>query len=95
VGELDHRNGNRADNRIENLREATMIEQRHNIKPRTTHGVGRGVSLPPRHKRFQAAITANYQRYYLGSFPTAEEARAAYLEAKSRLHTFQPVPRDE
>jgi hypothetical protein len=31
--------------------------------------------------------------YFLGLFPTPEEAHTAYLEAKARLHPFQPVPR--
>jgi hypothetical protein len=36
--------------------------------------------------RFAAAISVNYKNVYLGSFGSPEEAHAAYIKAKRKLH---------
>lgn len=80
-GWLDHRNGDRADNRIENLREASASQNTANSKllPHSTSGF-KGVSLRP-NGRWQARITLNRQTIQLGMFDSAEEAHAAYAAA--------------
>ncbi len=40
-----------------------------------------------------AQITVGGKNYYLGLHDTKEQAFAAYVDAKARLHTFQPSPR--
>jgi hypothetical protein len=94
--QLDHINGIRSDNRIENLREATAGENRQNMKDRANNTGLRGVyfnSRPGRVKRYSASIAVNGKSRCLGYFLTKDEAHVAYLKAKSELHKFQPIPR--
>jgi hypothetical protein len=82
---VDHINGNSLDNRIENLRAATASENQGNTAVRKDNTSGyKGVS---RHRdgKFQAAITKNKKRYYLGLYNTPEEAYEAYCEAALEL----------
>lgn len=72
---IDHINGDPADNRISNLREATQSQNIANSKSKRLKGVcyTRG--------RYQAQIMVNYKYKFLGSFNTALEAKAAYDKA--------------
>lgn len=91
AAELDHIDGDHANNRLANLREAIRVEQMQNMVARPLMGVSadaRGSII-----RYYAVIRARGERVHLGSFDTPEAAHAAYLEAKARLHSFQPVPR--
>lgn len=94
--EIDHINGNRSDNRLCNLREATKSENRQNISADgyKTNSCGfLGVFLDKSCNRWRAKIEVNKCLESLGSYSTAEEASIAYAQAKARLHTFNPVPR--
>lgn len=86
--DIDHINGDKADNRISNLRQCTRRQNKYNSKVRADSGVGlKGVTRRRRkHLPYSAQIVAQGVRYYLGSFATAEEAHAAYGEAAKRLH---------
>ena len=87
---VDHINGDRLDNRIENLRLATYSQNSANAKrhSRNTSGLKGASRVFKRGKwtgRWQATITYRREQMYLGSFDTKEEAHAAYLEAARRL----------
>lgn len=86
--EIDHINGNRADNWITNLRDVSPSTNLQNqAKPHKGNTSGfLGVSWSKSKKRWRAQIFANGRNEYLGSFDTAEAAHAAYLAAKLRLH---------
>lgn len=74
---IDHINRDSLDNRISNLRVATMAEQVLNRKCVIN---AKGYSL---HKgKWQATIRINGKQIYLGLFKTEEEASLAYLNAK-------------
>ena len=45
-----------------------------------------GVTWNKQHQRWQSKIMANKMRHHVGYFDTPEEAHAAYMAAKSRLH---------
>lgn len=91
--QIDHVNGIRDDNRLCNLREATNAENLQNLTARSNSRSGLlGVSWHARAGKWMGQITHNRKLHYLGLFATAEEAHVAYLEAKAKLHTFQPVP---
>lgn len=75
--ELDHVNGDKADNRIVNLREATRSQNMANLE-------APGLGTWRRGNRYRAQITVNGSKIYLGWFSTEEEANQAYLEAKDR-----------
>jgi hypothetical protein len=85
--QIDHINGVRADNRIANLRLATVVENKRNSKCRADNTTGfKGVTPPSgRSKQYQASISIGGKRRYLGRFPTAEEAHAAYVKAADHL----------
>ena len=93
--ELDHRNGVRTDNRIENLREATRSENCQNIgrSPRSATG-HKGVYCRPDKKKWWARIQLSGKKHYLGSFDSLDAAVEARSRAKAELHTFQPVGRE-
>ena len=88
LNQIDHCNGDRSDNRIMNLREATSAENHQNRRLRT-----QGASFDARKGRFCAQIFVNGKRTWLGYFASREGAQFAYLAGKARLHPFQPVPR--
>jgi len=79
TNQLDHINGERADNRPSNLREATPSQNTANRR-----GV-KGVTLH-RSGKYQAQIKWRGRSHYLGLYATEAEARAAYLSASRRLH---------
>lgn len=86
--ELDHLNGIRDDNRIENLRECVEGKNQQNIrKPNITNKNG-FLGVYPSSKRWMARITSNGKSIYLGSFDTKEEAHLAYIQAKRQYHPF-------
>jgi hypothetical protein len=87
-GVIDHINGDRTDNRISNLREVHQrvnVENRRAVRKDSATGL-MGVYRDKGTTKLQARITARKVRYDLGWFDTAEEAHAAYLKAKRKLH---------
>jgi hypothetical protein len=83
--EIDHIDGNRLNNRLENLRDVSAAYNHHNVRAERPNKSGvRGVYL--RRHRFQAMIRVDGRAVCLGSYATVEEASAAYWTAKRRLH---------
>ena len=91
--QIDHINGERADNMIANLREASRSENLQNQRrPRSDNKTGYlGVNWQTSDKRWRAQIKAAGRVIYLGQFTTPEAARDAYLAAKKQLHPFQTI----
>ena len=80
---IDHINGIRDDNRIENLREATHAENQRNAKKRAnTRCTLKGVYND--NGRFNARIWVGGKNMYLGVYNTEEEAHAAYVAAAKK-----------
>jgi hypothetical protein len=80
---IDHKNGNVADNRIENLRDVSFSENQRAFR-KNTHGassVFRGVYWYRRDNKFYAQISLNGVNTYLGSFDCEIEAAKAYDRA--------------
>lgn len=76
---LDHINGDKADNRIQNLREATPAQNAANHKMLTTNTSGfRGVTWNATDRKWMATAQHMRKRYRLGRFRTLEEAVQAY-----------------
>jgi hypothetical protein len=83
---VDHRFGNKLDNRRENLRICTRSENNRNMKPTPGRALPKGVYWHARDRRFQAQIVVNNRNVHLGYFPTASEAEAVRLEASKKYH---------
>lgn len=85
--QIDHIDGNRANNRFANLRKATNAQNQCNRKPRTEGLSGyKGVTWKKDRGRWQARITVDSKVYYLGYFDTPELAHMAYAKAAAELH---------
>lgn len=85
---IDHINGDRADNRIANLRDVSNSVNRQNAKTANADsktGV-LGVTYRPSKAKYQAQIAVNGKNRYLGMFDTEQEAHQAYLTAKREVH---------
>lgn len=77
--EVDHRNNNGLDNRRENLRIATIAENRCNKQTYRNNKSGfKGVFKEPECNRWRATIGIHGEIRYLGLFPTAIEAAIRY-----------------
>lgn len=90
--QIDHINRNRSDNRLENLRLATSVEQGQNtgIPKNNTSGY-KGVWFHKPTERYVAEIKHRRKKHHLGYFNTVEEAATAYQKAKAKIHTFHPT----
>lgn len=89
---IDHRNRNRADNRIDNLRPADKSENAQNrieANPATSSRL-LGVTYCRQTGKWKAQIMVQGTNKSLGRFPDANAAHAAYLSAKDRMHPFAP-----
>jgi hypothetical protein len=83
---VDHINGDTTDNRICNLRD---VPSKTNSRNRLTAHKQNSLGILGVHvngSSFCAAICVDGQQIHLGSFKTAEQASAAYRQAKRELH---------
>ena len=84
--EIDHTNGNRLDNKIENLRCVSSTENSRNkaIHKNNTSGVC-GVYFCKRDKKWAAVIyLSNNQKKFLGRFQSIQDAHAARKDAEKK-----------
>ena len=93
TGQIDHINGNRADNRFTNLREVTNQQNSHNrLANKNSTTKVKGVSLS-RTGRFEAQIRNNGTKIHLGTYGTVADAARAYLAAAQQHHDPVAVER--
>ena len=78
--QVDHIDGNRLNNKLENLR---MVTNQKNHFNRTK---AKGYTWNKNAEKWQAQICINYKKKCLGYFDTEAEAREAYLSAKKIYH---------
>lgn len=82
---VDHEDLNGLNNSWDNLRLGNKSQNAANTARKSTNKSGfKGVTRSG--QKWAATITKNYRATYIGSFPTAEEAAAAYDDAALRLH---------
>ena len=83
VDEIDHINGNKLDNRIDNLRAATRQKNAKNQKLRSDNKSGvPGVFFNKQRQKWHAYIKADGKRKHLGYFDKFEDAVAARKAAE-------------
>ena|ERR1035437_9353743 len=88
--EVDHKDGDPSNNRWENLRLATGVQNAANSRYRRTNKTGfRGVSvfeLRSGEKRYSTDIFYKRKYIFLGTFSTPQQAHNCYKEAAQKLH---------
>lgn len=84
--DIDHINGDKSDNRIENLRDVSHSVNLQNQRRAAITSKTGLLGVHPHQGRFLAQIQINKKIIYLGLFGTAIEGHNAYLDAKRALH---------
>jgi len=83
--QIDHINGIKTDNRIENLRLVTAQQNCFNRSKLTAKGYCWNKAA----QKWQATITVGKKNKHLGLFTNEEDARKAYLDNAQNLHLMQ------
>jgi len=83
--QIDHINGVKDDNRIENLRPCTASENKCNLPGRSATGV-KGVYFDKRRARYYAELTLRRRRVRVGGFGSLEEATAVIQSVRAGYH---------
>lgn len=91
--QIDHVNGDKHDNRLSNLREATAGENHQNKRAaqRNSRSGLLGVQWYGPTRRWRSMIRVDGKRISLGYYSTPEEAHQKYLEAKRQHHPFNMI----
>ncbi|KAF1011073.1 MAG: hypothetical protein E5299_01494 [Burkholderia gladioli] len=84
--QIDHINGNKSDNRIENLREINSSQNQINTSPRKSESGNRGVRRNPRNGKWISRIYRNGKEIRIGTFLTKKEATEAYQAKAAELY---------
>jgi hypothetical protein len=83
--QIDHINGIRTDNRLQNLREVSVSENRKNQRRRSNNTSGvTGVSWARTKQKWLADIRVNGKQIYIGRFDDFEDAVAARKAAEAK-----------
>lgn len=83
--QIDHINGNRLDDRIQNLRKATAQQNAFNRKNQSNNPTGvKGVTF--KKGLFQASVVIGRKPRVAGVFQTIEEAESAAKKLREQLH---------
>jgi HNH endonuclease/AP2 domain len=90
---IDHINGNTSDNRVGNLRLADQSENNQNRRAASSRSKTGllGASFDKARGKYIAFIRSAGKGYNLGRFDTAEQAHAAYVTAKRKLHSHSTL----
>lgn len=84
---IDHIDGNKANNRLSNLRLCTHNQNQHNQGLRKTNKSGfKGVSWMTSAQKWHAQICSNSKVTHLGFYSSPEEAAKAYDKAAMEIH---------
>jgi hypothetical protein len=83
-GQIDHINGNRCDNRISNLREASNQQNQANARRRKDNTSGfKGVRPAKIKGKWWAYVYVNGKATYIGTYDSPELAHQGYVKAAS------------
>ena len=83
---IDHINGDKKDNRLENLRDVPQSMNVRNNLPRGGASKFKGVYFDKRSSKFGSRIKVNKKTIHLGTYSDERSAAMAYDKAAMRLH---------
>ena len=84
---IDHIDGNKQNNRIENLREATRSQNGYNTKISKHNQSGvKGVSWRKQNQKWRARIYVEKQMISVGDFDNLDDAKVAVEAARLKYH---------
>ena len=87
INDIDHKNRVRDDNRFENIREATRIQNHHNKAVMANNKSGiKGAYFSKQAGKWRASIKVGNSRKHLGTFDSPEKAGEAYAAASKAFH---------
>lgn len=84
--EVDHWDGNKGNDAIKNLRDASRTQNQANKNCRIGESGTRGVHRSSNSSKWRAVIRRGGQIYFLGNYATIEEASAVYKAAANELY---------
>jgi hypothetical protein len=85
-GLIDHINGNKADNRIDNLRDVFAAGNSQNVRKPNRRNKSGFMGVIWFQNKWRASMSVNGKSKWLGDYSTPEEAHQVYLEAKRKYH---------
>ena len=85
-GQIDHINGERHDNRIENLRDVSPQGNQHNRRKASTNNASGFLGVRFYKGSWRATICIAGNNIHIGTFSTQDAAYSAYLCEKRKLH---------
>jgi hypothetical protein len=84
---IDHIDGDKSNNRIENLRPATLTQNNYNVKkPKSNKSGVKNVHWNKKNKNWNVTLSANNKSMYFGSFDDLELAALVAEEARNLHH---------
>ena len=90
---IDHINGDRSDNRICNLREATVKQNGENRKLHKNNTSGyRNVRWKKERNKWEVSIRHNRKLHSIGLFSNLDDAIDAAKKARDQLFTHHDTP---
>ena len=85
--EVDHKDGNSLNNKVNNLRESTLAQNKHNRKISKNNTSGhKGVYWNKASGKWMVRINANGKSYYFGTYVNKEDAIKVAIAARKKLH---------
>ena len=88
ITEIDHINGDKFDNKIENLRNVSHYENVQNFQETRYKNKQGKIGIGFYNGKWRAKIKVKNKSIHLGYFDTPELAGIAYLKAKKQHHKF-------
>ena len=85
-GLIDHINGNKSDNRIDNLRDVFADGNSQNVRKPNKRNKSGFMGVIWFQNKWRASMSVNGKSKWLGDYATPEEAHQIYLEAKRKYH---------
>jgi hypothetical protein len=86
AGLIDHVNGNKSDNRIDNLRVVLADGNSQNVRKPNIRNKSGFMGVIWFQNKWRASLSVNGKSKWLGDYSTPEEAHQVYLEAKRKYH---------